>query len=170
MKTIVPLPDNSGIDDGDAIVSDRKNLEAFLVSKKLWVPKSFLEGIRAHDIIEVYAFPDFKQVYANNEFSRLSSYTEEQMRTIPLQQLFWRDDEDQMKMMERAGAIAKGGVETEGWNVPKHELIESLHPRKRTFEMSMGLLAPCFSIATGERMAFASTLRVDLIYEWPEAV
>ena len=169
-KTIMPLPEHPGVDDELLVLTEIDKLQKFLSSKRLWVPKNFLHGIRAHDIIEIYSYPEYKQIYANDEFSHLSSYTPEQMQSIPFQQLFWRADEDQIMMLERSTAIAKAGKLAEKWDVPKHELVESLHPRKRTFEMSMELIAPCFSSETGLRLAFASTLRVDLIYEWPEAV
>ena len=174
MKTIVPLPEyrnqKNSTEEQKRIAYEATRLQDFLSSQNLWVPKSFIQGIRAHDIIEIYAFPDYKQIYANDEFSNISSYTPEQMRSIPLPQLFWRADEDHIMLMERAAAMARNAKDTEKWEVPKHDLVESLHPRKRTFEMSMGLIAPCFSSNTGLRQAFASTLQVDLIYEWPEAV
>jgi hypothetical protein len=52
--------------------------------------------------------------------------------------------------------------------VANHDLVESLHPRKRTFEMNMGNISPCFDVQTKSPRAWASTLKVSLIFEWQE--
>jgi hypothetical protein len=43
-----------------------------------------------------------------------------------------------------------------------------LHPKKRTFEMQMGMIAPCFDRKTHARRAWASTLKVSFVFEWGE--
>lgn len=146
------------------------NLTEFLERNSLWVPQNFIQNIKHGDIIEIYSFPEHKQIYANKEFSRLSSYTAEEMSTQPFHKLFWRDDGDQRQLVERAAHVASQEKLAVPWGLEPHELVEALHPQKRTFEMRMGWISPCFDAKTGERKAWASTLQVQFIYEWPEAL
>lgn len=149
---------------------EQRELIQFLTLSDLAVPKNFIEGLRRGDIIEMYSVPEMKQLYCNKEFLRYCSYSPEQMQSTPFQKLFWRSDEAQTLLLERAAQISKGVDQAESWNIPPHELVESLHPRRRTFEMHMGLVSPVINLITGDHCGFASTLRVELIYEWPEAV
>lgn len=162
-RVITPIAANDSSPE-----EERQLLKDFLRSSELIVPESFLSSLKKDDIIEIYSFPEMKQLYANREFMRISSYTPEQMRSHPVPELFWRSDAVMNEVISKAVEIATTGTESCAWNVANHELIESLHPRRRTFEMHMRQLAPVFDIKTGTRRGWASTLTVDLIYEWPE--
>lgn len=149
-------------------VSEEKALlEQFLRDKQWSLSSDFTKQIKTGDIIEIYSFPGHTQVYANKEFQKLSSYTLEQMSTIPFQKLFWRESDIQHNLIRRAIEVVEGGI-TQPWGIPPHDLVESLHPNRRTFEMHMGWLAPVYN-ATGTAVGWASTLRVEYIFEWPAA-
>lgn len=147
---------------------ERMLLQDYLRSNDLIVPASFLAGLKKDDIIEVYSYPEFKQSYANREFMRLSSYTLEQMQSRPVQELFWRSESVMAEVIAKAIEVTTTANEACPWDIANHELIESLHPRRRTFEMHMRTISPVFDVKTGVRRGWASTLTVDMIYEWPE--
>ncbi len=153
-------------DDYDIQV-ERSLLNSFLDSKKFRVPDNFLNCLTAGDIIEIYSFPEHMQIYANAEFLKHSSYSQEQMSTIPFQKLFWRESAVQQQLIERAIEIAKKTKTAERWGLSPHDLVESLHPRKRTFELQMGWIAPVFDY-DDKVLGWASTLKVEYIFEWPE--
>lgn len=148
------------------LLLEKKNILEFLSSKKMSLPPAFLDCFKAGDIIEIYSFPEHQQIYANKEFQKLSSYTAEQMRTIPFQKLFWRESEIQQRLIERAIEVVRGGGVPQPWGLPPHDLVESLHPRRRTFEMHLGWLTPVYN-SEGSAIAWASTLTVEYIFEWP---
>lgn len=147
-----------------------ENLKKFLQTNGIMVDTTFYEKIQKGDIIEVYSFPESKQIYCNSEFTKLCSYNLEQMTTIPFPQLFWRDGDVHLSLMKRAADICKLNEGVYDWNITNHELVESLHPRKRTFEMNMKKIAPCFIANKKESVAWLSTLQVELIYEHKENV
>lgn len=142
-----------------------ESLKKFLQTNDISTDASFFEKIQKGDIIEVYSFPDNKQIYCNAEFTKLCSYTQEQMTTIPFPQLFWRDGDVHLSLMKRAADICKMNQGVYDWNITNHDLVESLHPRKRTFEMNMKYITPCFAENKKESIAWLSTLQVELIYE-----
>ena len=150
------------------LVQERQDLIQFLQKNGLATDPKFIDLITAGDIIEVYAVPDNVQIYQNKEFLKLCSYTPEQMATIPFPKLFWRADETNVELLRRVSHVMMHETKCVPWDVQSHELVESLHPRKRTFEMSMGQIAPCFDIQTNSPRAWASTLKVSLIFEWDE--
>lgn len=164
-RIIVPVEEAN-----TSVENERRLIQEFLDASELVVPKSFLDGLKKEDIIEVYSYPDNRQLYSNSAFMRISSYTLEQMQTIPFQKLFWRSDEIQNKLLERAVRVVRNEQEAKPWGIEPHELVESLHPRRRTFEMHMGLISPVFDKKTGVCIAWATSLQVQLIYEWPEEV
>jgi hypothetical protein len=137
----------------------------------LHIPEEFYQKIQPGDIIEIYSVaPENKQLYSNDEFKKICSYTEEQMATHPFPKLFWRSDEVHFQLMKRAEYVALKEDNVVPWALDKHELVESLHPRKRTFEMELGFIAPCFDAKTKDRRGWVSTIRVALIFEWPEEI
>jgi len=163
-KQNMKILDNAGYD----VEMERKNLIEFLKKSGLATDPQFIDQITAGDIIEVYAVPENVQIYQNKEFLKLCSYTPEQMSTIPFPKLFWRADEANVELMRRAAHVMLNESKCVPWGVANHDLVESLHPRKRTFDMSMGNISPCFDIETKSPRAWASTLKVNLIFEWQE--
>lgn len=164
-KEIIPSQNSYDIE------LEKNNLKLYLKDNGMWVPEEFYSRIKTNDIIEVYQISDNKQIYANQQFSHYCSYSLQQMKTIPFPKLFWRTDEVHFKLMSRAKECSLKSLEVENWNIENHELVESLNPRKRTFEIKMGILAPCFSILSPTtRVALASTLQVQIIFEWPEDI
>ena len=141
-----------------------------LAAKNFKVAPAFLNSFKVGDIIELYEMPENTQVYCNREFLKLCSYSREQMSTIPYPKLFWRDEDANIALMHRASYVFTHESGCVYWDIANHDLVESLHPRKRTFEMKMGVIAPVFSIKDNERRGWASTLQVSLIFEWPEAI
>lgn len=159
------LPDYGSYD----IEAERNALRAFAERNGLWIPENFYANIRQGDVIDLYETPpSLKQLYCNNQFRELCSYTEEQMKHLPFTKLFWRSDEVQQAIVQTATKAALQCEEARPWNIETHELIETLHPRKRTFEIDLGWVAPCFRARGHERVAFVSSLRVSLIFEWPD--
>lgn len=130
----------------------------------------FYDKIMTGDIIEVYAYPQLKQVYANAEFSKICSYTKEQMEKVPFTALFWRDETEQKKLLDRAIHVALREGKACPWDLDNHELVESLHPRKRTFEMEFNWIAPTFDKQTRKPVGWVCSIQVNLIYEWSEDV
>lgn len=155
--------------DGYDLEGERRKLREAAKRLGITIPEEFYLKIEPGDIIEIYSNPpENKQLYRNDEFLKHSSYTPIQMETIPYPQLFWRGDEDQFQLMKRAEHVALKEDGVVSWGMEKHELVESLHPRKRTFEMDMGVISPCFGADANSRRGWVSTLRVSLIFEWPE--
>jgi hypothetical protein len=155
--------------DGYDLEGERKKLRDAADQLSIEIPQEFYDKIELGDIIEIYSNPpENKQLYRNGEFLKHSSYSPEQMETIPYPKLFWRSDETNFIFMKRIEQVALKENGVVPWGVDRHELVENLHPRKRTFEMDMRYLTPCFDKMTKERKAFAHTLRVTLIFEWPE--
>ena len=147
---------------------EKQLLREALTSFGVRTDERFFENIKTGDIIEIYNYPENTQLYCNREFSRFCSYTLEQMQTIAFTKLFWRSDEDHSALMKRVNYVFNHESGAVPWDLPNHELIESLHPRKRTAEMKMGWISPCFDLKTGERRHWVSTLQVALIFEWDE--
>jgi hypothetical protein len=150
------------------VTQERTQLQEFLQQNNLETDPRFIESISAGDIIEVYSVPENLQIYQNQEFLKICSYTPEQMSTIPFPKLFWRADETHVELMRRASHVMKNEKGCVPWDLDSHELVESLHPRKRTFEMSMGQISPCFDLHSKLPKAWASTLKVTLVFEWQE--
>lgn len=150
-----------------SLEEERQTLQNFLRKNNIWIPEGFCLNLRQGDVIDIYTCPpEMQQIFGNGEFKRLCSYSEEQMKQLPFTKLFWRSDEIQLKVIRKATEVALFGNEAVPWNIEKHELIESLHPQKRTFEVDLGHVCPCFNVQTNQRVAFASSLRVDFIFEW----
>lgn len=149
------------------IEEERINLRKYLDDNDLWIPENFYENIRPGDVIELYTNPpDVRQIYGNAQFKKLCSYSEEMMRSTPLTKLFWRSDEIQLKLVQRSSHVALKEDKAVEWEIETHDLIENFHPAKRTFEMDHGWIAPCMRKGSNERYAWATSLRVNLIFEW----
>ncbi len=149
---------------------EKNKLSDFLKLNQLLISPDFVNQIDIGDIIEVYSFPENMQIYSNSEFKKLCSYTEAQMREIPFPQLFWRDQDVHLSLMKRASDICQLGEKNYKWDLTNHELVESLHPKKRTFEMNMKNITPCFTSVDASVKAWASTLQVDFIFEWENPI
>jgi hypothetical protein len=150
------------------VITERKTVLEFLQQRGLTTDPLFFDQITTGDIIEVYAAPANVQIYQNQEFLKLCSYTPEQMSTTPFPMLFWRSEEANVALLRRVAQVMLNETKCVPWDVATHDLVESLHPRKRTFEMNMGYISPCFDIKTKSPRAWASTLKVSLIFEWQE--
>ncbi|MBY0554035.1 hypothetical protein K2P97_05880 [bacterium] len=150
-----------------SIEEERSNLRKFLNDNNLWIPENFYEHIRSGDVIDIYELPPNRsQLYGNPQFKKLCSYTDEMMKSIPFPKLFWRSDEIQLQLMKKMSHVAITMDQAVPWDIERHELIESMHPNKRTFEIDLGWVGPCFKKDTNERVGFVSSLNVALIFEW----
>lgn len=152
--------------DGYDVIAEIKNLSEFLKQNNFSVSDDFLNQIQAGDIVEVYSFPQNIQIYSNSEFKKLCSYSEKQMKELTFPKLFWRDQQVHMDLMKRAAEVCQLHKNCYKWDMANHELVESLHPRKRTFEIKTKNIAPCFKDNEKLASAFASTLQVEFIFEW----
>ncbi len=146
--------------------AERAAVIKFMQENGLEVDAEFIRQITLGDIVEVYSVPENTQIYRNTEFIKHCSYTTEQMATIPFPKLFWRSEDDHVTLMHRASQVVSTEKKCVPWDVGNHQLVESLHPKKRTFEIQMGVIAPCFELKTQARRAWASTLKVSFIFEW----
>lgn len=163
MDVVKQYPDYSSYNiDGEV-----ENVKQFLQKSNLKLDFDFFKHIDQGDIIEIYSFPDNKQIFSNSEFRRLCSYTAEQMNTIPFPKLFWREDEVHVSLMQRSAAVCEVEKKICRWDLGNHELVESLHPKKRTFSMNLKWVAPCYD-PQGKAVAWISTCCVEFIYELPE--
>ncbi len=150
--------------------AEKNKLADFLKTNHLVISSDFIDQIEIGDIVEVYSFPENTQIYSNSEFKKLCSYTEKQMREIPFPQLFWRDQDVHLSLMKRAADVCQLDKSNYKWDLKNHELVESLHPKKRTFEMRMKNIAPCFYEVNANTKAWASTLQVDFVFEWENPI
>ena len=150
---------------------EKITLNTFLQSSGFYYDARFFGKLEKNDIIEVYTYPQYKQIYSNNEFKKICSYTNEQMKEMPFPELFWRDPEVQATLMRRLVQVCHSKKQVYAWNLPDHDLIENLHPKKRTFKMTLKFIAPCFRSDTAEiASAFVTTAKVTQIFEWSTAI
>lgn len=156
--------------DTYSVEEERRLFDEALAAKNFKVDPAFLQSFKVGDIIEIYEAPENIQIYCNREFMKLCSYSSEQMLTIPYPKLFWRNEDANIALMHRASHVFIYESGCVPWGIESHDLVESLHPRKRTFEMKMGVIAPIFSIKDNKRIGFASTLQVSLVFEWSEPI
>lgn len=156
-------PDYSDYD----LEKEKADLRKFLDDNGMWIPESFYGQIRPGDVIDLYKNPpNISQLYCNPQFRQLCSYTEEQMKSIPFPKLFYRSDNIQIALIKKMTEVALHGEDAVPWGIENHELVETMHPKKRTFEIDLGWVAPCFMKGSNERVAIVSSLKVDLIFEW----
>jgi hypothetical protein len=150
-----------------SVEEERASLRKFLDANELWVPENFYIDLRDGDVIDLYRNPpNISQLYANSQFKQLCSYSEEQMKAIPFPKLFYRADDIQLAFLKRLTDVAFNYDEAVSWNIEDHELVETMHPNKRTFEVNLGRVAPCFKKNTNERYGVIGSFRVNLIFEW----
>jgi len=152
------------------IAQEVEKLKQALQRLNLKTDEKFFSRVEMGDTIEIYSYPENRQLYRNEEFSRFCSYSAEQMSDIAFPKLFWRSDEDQNALVKRAAQVALRENGVVSWGLPNHELVESLHPRKRTYEIKMGSIAPCFDAGSDQRVAWVSTVRVLLVFEWDQDI
>lgn len=164
MDIVKTFPDNSSYD----IDAEINGVKKFLEESGLQMDFNFFKHLAKGDIIEIYSFPESVQVFSNSEFRRLCSYTNEQMSTIPFPKLFWRDDEVHVSLMRRSAAVCDVEKKICSWDLGTHELVEALHPKKRTFNINLKWIAPCYSKDGSKAVAWISTCCVEFIYELPE--
>jgi len=145
-------------------------LKAALDERELEVDPAFFGHVEKGDILEIYRFPEIKQIYCNSEFKKQSSYSDEQLKNMPFTQLYWRSDENHLALIKRTSYVMENETGAVPWNLPVHELVESLHPRKRTFEMKMRWIAPCFRKKTHEKVGFVTAHLALHIFEWDEDI
>jgi len=158
------FPDYSNYD----VDAEVKNLKEFLNKSELTTDQEIFKHIEKGDIIELYNFPENVQIFSNSEFRRLCSYTDEQMSTIPFPKLFWRDDEVHVSLMRKSAYVCDVEQKMVPWDFSNHELVEALHPKKRTFNMALKWLAPCYRKGSDKAVGWISTCQVEFIYELPE--
>lgn len=151
---------NSAPDDLSYEVLDRFMLTKACQRLNLKVPDDFLNLVRNGDIVEIYDLASQNQIYRNFEFLRLSSYDLLTVCVTPYPELFAREQGFDEKILARTQEITKQGLSTEPWNVPNHHLVERLESHQRRFFLNLGHIAPVYNVVTGERVAWASTIRV----------
>ena len=151
------------------IENEKSNLKKFSDENGLYIPDKFYDNIRQGDVIDIYtAPPEFKQLYGNSQFKSLCSYTEKQMAEIPFPKLFYRTDDVQLALLKTMTDVVLNSDTAVKYNFAHHDLVESLNPNKRTFEIDLGWIAPCFRKGSNERIAFVNSLKVEFIFEWVE--
>jgi predicted RNase H-like nuclease len=141
-------------------------LRKFIESKHAYLDPEFYKHIGSEDLVEVYRHPSHVQIYCNDRFLKITSYTLQQIRSIPFSQLYWRSPSDQTEVLARAAEVLNSGKKAQPWNVHKHELIEMMHSRRRTYEIEMKWLAPVIDEKTNAPMGIATIQYVNPVFEW----
>jgi hypothetical protein len=166
-KKNITIPASDSYD----VEGERKKLRDAAEKLGISIPENFYSKIESGNVIQIYTSPpEYKQLYCNDRFYELCSYSNEQLASIPWTKLFWRSDDVNLQLMKRAEDIVFNQKEAVSWGLDPHELVESLHPRKRTFEIEMLYAAPFYDKKTGERRGIISTQKVNFIFEWPEEI
>lgn len=124
------------------------------------IPEDFYTRIVGDEIIEIYHLEDGIQVYRNLEFMKYSSYDLATIVISSWEELFERPPEIHSLMARRAAEAVRHAQATESWELPKHVLIERLHPDRNQFEMDMINVAPGIEVDSGNRVYWASSLKV----------
>jgi hypothetical protein len=142
---------------------ERGMLRSFAEHNGLIIPEDFLSKVRSNDICEIYDLKAQTQIYRNLEFLQHSSYDLLTACTTPYTALFYREARFAQMIVERSEYVAKNEKSVVPWDIEDHILVERLDDRHHAFMMHMGCITPVFSASTGERVAWASTLQVELI-------
>jgi len=153
-----------------SIENEVKLLKEALEKNNFMIDELFFKNLKEGDIVEIYQYPQNLQLYCNSEFGKLCSYTQEQLQKNPFPSLYWREDKVNQDLVKRAGEVVTQGNKAESWGLGNHELVETLHPKKRTFEIELGWIAPCFDKNSKERKGFVTTQRAVFIFEWQENI
>ncbi|MFZ3231021.1 MAG: hypothetical protein WA160_12505 [Pseudobdellovibrio sp.] len=164
MDLIKSFPDHTNYNIEAEIVA----INEFLKKSNLNVDPIFFTKVEKGDILEIYRFPENTQSFSNSEFRRLCSYSDEQMKTIPFPKLFWREDEVNLSVMRRSATVCNVENKLSQWGLGSHDLVESLHPKRRTFSINLKWISPCYPDGETKAVAFISTCCVEFIYELPE--
>ena len=148
----------------DPQLPKNRNEENFLreVCKKLGIsiPEDFYGSICGNEIIEIYRLDEGIQIYRNLEFMKYSTYDFATVLVHSWEELFQRPEEVHSLMAERAKVVVTTAENTKPWDLPKHELIERMHPQLNAFEMEMLKIAPGIDIKTNTRAFWISSLKV----------
>jgi hypothetical protein len=142
---------------------ERGMLRSFAEYNQFRFPEEFLSKVRSNDICEIYDLKAQTQIYRNLEFLRHSSYDLLTVCITPYTVLFYREARYAQLIVDRSEYVAKNEKSVVPWNIEDHILVERLDQRNHTFMMRMGYITPVLSAVTGERVAWASTLQVELI-------
>lgn len=127
---------------------------------RIQIPTDFFAQIVGDEIIEIYRLDDGIQVYRNLEFMKYSSYDFATILVHSWEELFERPPEIHALMASRAAEAVKFAVATEPWKLPRHTLIERLHPNRNKFEMDMINIAPGIEVGSGNKVYWVSSLKV----------
>jgi hypothetical protein len=127
----------------------------------LIIPSDFYDTLVGDEIIEIYTADESIQVYRNLEFMKYSSYDFATILLHSLPELFERPPEFHKMLEKRAKEItSEGSFRTQPWSLPKHILVERLHPHLNAFEMDMINIAPVLNEKTRTISHWVSSLRV----------
>lgn len=124
------------------------------------IPEDFYTRILGDEIIEIYRLADGLQIYRNLEFMKYSSYDLATILVSSWEELFERPPEIHELMAIRAREAVQMAMATEPWMLPRHTLIERLHPDRNQFEMDMISVAPGADVNSGNRVYWISSLKV----------
>jgi len=127
----------------------------------LRVPDDFKRVIKSGDIVEIYDLERNTQLYRNSEFLIYSSYDLLTVCAYSWPELFERSPKFEKLVLDRSAEVARTSVATVPWNIEDHYLKEKLDARNNVFKMKMGYVSPVYSSMSGDRRAWASTLRVQ---------
>lgn len=131
-------------------------------SKKLnlIIPEDFISTVLRRDICEAYHLESRTQIYRNLEFLKYCSYDPCMMALKPWNVLFHRDPEVEKALFNRAEEVTRTATGVEPWGLENHIIVEKLTKERNAFEIILKNIAPCFHSKTGERIGWASTIRV----------
>ena len=134
-----------------------------LAEKKLnlKIPDDFKRVIKSGDIVEIYDLDRNIQLYRNSEFLIYSTYDLLTVCAYPWPELFERSPKFEKLVLDRSAEVARTSESTVPWNIENHCLKEKLDARNNVFKMKMGYVSPVYSSMSGDRRAWASTLRVQ---------
>lgn len=124
-------------------------------------PEEFFRCVRAGDVVEIYCLSDMTQLWRNFEFLKLCSYDLATLMSMPLEQLFYRDDAIVAAIHESVSTVI-AQREVMLWNVPPHTLVEKWQSHNYSFQIHPGFISPLFD-DSGRIAGFASTLRAEFL-------
>lgn len=136
------------------------HLKEFCNKKDYLINDKFLNIIEEGDVIEVYNLSSNMQEYCNMVFLTRCSYDMLTLRLHEWKQLFSRDES---LVSGIATSLAEAKVSDEviqRWQVPSHDLIEILNPRRYQARLSLLHLSPLRCKKTNKNVAIVSRAKV----------